>query len=124
MAESVLGGMNIDVSKEGRHLDMAILVLDYLDDGKFVDSEQMGVSTGSRRTVVQIHNHTRLLRTLASEAIDSGGLRNFSRASENLFAPMPTRMLPLHDDVVELDFEVVSWDNHTNKVDIITVKGC
>ena len=165
MAESVLGGTNIDVGEKGKGLDMAILVhrvighvhipladgltldttkmdgfllrvvLDDLDDGKSVDGEQMGVGTlpngtGSRRTVVQIHTHTRLLRTLASEDIDGGRLRDFGRASENLFATTVGRLdtdynvAVAHADVAELDFEVVAWDDHTNKADIITVKEC
>ena len=111
------------------------VVLDDLDDGESVDGEKMSVGTfpngtGSRRTVVQIHTHTRLLRTLASEDIDGGGLRSFSRASENLFAAAVGRLdanynvTVAHAHVAELDFEVVAWDDHTNKVDIITIKGC
>jgi hypothetical protein len=111
------------------------VVLDDLDDRKSVDGEQMGVGTfpngtGSRRAVVQIHTHTRLLRSLASEDIDSGGLGNLGRPSENLLASAVGcldanyNIAVAHADVAELDFEVVAWNDHSNEVDVVTVKEC
>ena len=165
MAESVFGGTNINVGKEGKSLDMAVLVhgvvghvhipladclaldttemdglllwvvLDDLDDRKSIDGEQMGIGTfpngtGSRRAVVQIHTHTRFLRTLASKDVDSGELGNLSKATEDLLASAVGRLnanyniAVAHANVGELDFEVIAWNDHPNEVDVVTVKKC
>jgi hypothetical protein len=110
LVHSVVGHVHIPLADsltlDTTEMDGFLLrvVLDDLDHRKSIDGKQMGIgtfpnSTGSRRTAVQIHTHTRLLRTLASEDIDGGGLRSFSRASENLsprplVVSMPTTMLP------------------------------
>ena len=87
-----------------------------------MDQEQLGVGTfpnsaGSRRAVVQIHNHTRLLGTLASKDVDSGGLGNLGRASEDLLA-LAVGCLNANDKVAiaharatDLNFEVVAWND-------------
>ena len=115
--------------------DLLRVILDNLDDRKAIDGEQMGIgafpnSTGSRRAVVQIHAHTRLLRTLASKDVDGGGLGNLGRASQDLLASAvgclnaDYNVAVAHADVAELDFEVVAWNDHSNEVDVVAVKKC
>jgi hypothetical protein len=81
------------------------VILDDLDDRKSVDREQMGVGTfpdgtRSRRAVVQIHTHTRLLGTLASKDVDGGGLGNLGRASEDILASAVGRLDANHNVAV------------------------
>jgi len=111
------------------------VILDDFDDRKSVDRQQMGIGTfpnsaGSRRAVVQIHTHTRLLGTLASRDVDSGGSGNLGRASEDLLASAVGRLDANHNvaiahaNVTELNFEVVAWNDHTNEIYVITVEEC
>jgi len=95
----------------------------------------VGISTfpntmGSRRAVVQIHTHRRLLRTSAGEDIDGGGLGNLGRASEDFLASAVGRLnakynfAVTHAGMAKLNFEVVTWNDHSNEVDVITMKEC
>lgn len=90
----------------------------------------IGAFPNSRRAVVQIHAHTRLLRTLASKDVDNSRLGNLSRASQDLLAlavgclNANYNIAAAHADVAELDFEVVTWNDHSNEVDVIAVNKC
>ena len=106
------------------------VVLHDLDDGEAVDCRQVGVGslpdrTCRRRVVVQLHTHARLLRTLASEDVDSGGLRDLCSTNEDLLAlgigrlDADHKVAVAHPNVLDLDIQFVAGENHSDERNIV-----
>jgi len=83
--------------------------------------------TGSRGRVILVHSYTVLLRTLAGEGVDGGWLRTSvapSRTSSPRWLIVVTpddKVAMAHSNVFDLDCEPISGENHSDKIDIVSV---
>ena len=125
---SLANGLALDAT-EMNGLGLRV-VLDYIDDGEAVDREKVLIGgvpnrTSSGRGVVKLHAHTRLLRTLAGENVGSCWLGNLSGPFQDLFAALvgglnlEDERTFAHTDMLELNGELIPWEDHTNKVHIV-----
>ena len=125
---SLANGLALDAT-EMNGLGLRVF-LDYINDGEAVDREKVligGVpnSTSGGRGVVELHAHTRLLRTLTSENVGCRGLSDLSSPLEDLFAALvdglnlENERTLAHTNVLEFNSEFISWDHHTDKVNVV-----
>src|SRR5258707_6812222 len=108
------------------------VLTDDLHNGEAVRRDQVGISrvpdgTGGRGRVIQVHSHTLLLRTLASEGVDSSWLRHLRSTFENFFSALvdsshtDDKVAIAHSSVFDLHCELISRENHSHKIDIVAV---
>ena len=102
-----------------------------IDDRKTVDGKDMLVRgvpdcASGRRRPIKFHAHARFLRALASEDVDSLGLRDLGRSSEHGLAALVLRsdlddhVTVAHAGVLERDGAVVAGEDHADKGDVVT----
>jgi hypothetical protein len=105
---------------------------DDLHNREPVSRDQVGIGRvphrmGRRGRVIQVHSHSLLLRTLAGEGIDSSWLRHIRSAFENLFSALvdsgntDDKVSIAHSGMFDLDCELISGENHSDKIDIMIV---
>jgi len=64
---------------------------------------------------------------LAGEGVDSSWLRHLRSAFENLFSPLidsgntDDKVAIAHSGVLDLDCELISGENHSDKINIVAV---
>jgi hypothetical protein len=127
---SLADGLALDTTK----INILFLgvVFDNFDDGKSIDGRQMSVSSISnrascRRIVVEFHTHSRLLRTLASEDVDSHGLSYFGSTLEHLLAPLvhlpyaDNDIAVAHADMLDVSLQLVARQDHPDESDVVAI---
>jgi hypothetical protein len=108
------------------------VVLDNFNDEKSIDGCQISISSISngascRRIIVEFHIHSRLLRTLASEDVDSHELSYFGSTLEHLLAPlvhlpyMDDNVAVVHANMLDDSLQLVARQNHPDESDIVAI---
>ena len=137
LVQSIVGHIHVTLtdllSLQTTEVDSLLLgvVLHNVNDRETVNSKQVSVGSlpdcaGSRGVVVEIHTHTRLLRTLSSEHVDSSGLADFSGTLDNLLTSrvdsgdLHKHVAVAHAYMLELHSELIARENHPHKLDVIT----
>jgi len=135
MRESVSKGADVDICEERETLDVISRVIRHLHialtdclalDTTEVNNIFLGVFC-RRGRVIQVHSHTLLLRTSGGEGVDGSWLRHLRGAFENLFSTLvdsgntDDKVAMPHSGVFDLDCELISGENHSDKIDIAAV---
>ena len=85
-------------------------------------------STSGRGRVVNVHAHTRLLRSLTGKDIHGGRLRDLGSSVNNLLAALvdgldfDDHVAVAHASVRELDTQFIARKGHAYKVNVVSVK--